>query len=151
MFISRPPYELKIPAGLQEPGDRYWRLFELFAPVPWFLATLRFEDDGTMQQRSFSVCWETDVIEMLTATPGATAIWLQLVRPPVRNADAWSLHTITRVWRLREPERNDERPYVVLEDRDGTCLCPLSGTSLPDELEGRELVVDLTRPAEAPA
>jgi len=144
MFVARAPYQLVVPPGLAQPGEQYWRLFELPSSLPWFLATVRFNDDEVTFQRTFCLCWESDVVEMLTAVPGATAVSLQLVQPPFGGTQGWSIRSIARLWRLRKANKHDERPYFVLEGTDGACLCPMSGASLEADLEEREVIVDLT-------
>jgi hypothetical protein len=143
MFLSRLPYELNIPAPLKDPGEQLWRLFELAVHVPWFLATLRFTEDGISFQRTFCICWETDVVEVMTATPSATPVALQVVRPSRNSDGVWSVRNIVRIWRLRDSGSNDERSHFALEDDSGACICARGESSRKPDFDGRDVVLDL--------
>jgi hypothetical protein len=144
MFLSRLPYELDLPAPLKDPGEQLWRLFELAVHLPWFLATLRFTEDGISFQRTFCICWETDVVEVMTATPSATPVALQVLQPSRSSDGLWSVRNIVRVWRLRDSASNDERSHFALEDDDGACVCQLSGSTTKPDFEDRDVVLDLS-------
>jgi hypothetical protein len=89
MFLTCPSYQLVLPTALAEPGVQFWRLVELQVQLPWFVASMLHKEEDVTFQRTFCLCWETDVINLLVSTPGAncsTALrrGFCLVDPPHR-------------------------------------------------------------------
>jgi len=144
MFLTNPSYQLVLPPALAEPGEQVWRLVELQLQLPWFLVTMLHTEEDVTFRRTFFLCWETDLIELLVSTAATRPVALQMVQPPSDGVSGWSTRSITRVWRLRDAERDDERPFVVFEGAEGACLCPGSGDTLGADFEGREVLLDLS-------
>src|SRR5262245_1971751 len=112
MFLTSPSYQLVLPAALAEPGEQVWRLVELQLQLPWFLVTMLHTEEDVTFRRTFFLCWETDLIDLLAATPTTRPVSLQMVQPPPKGTHGWSTRSIARVWRLRDAERDDQRPFV---------------------------------------
>jgi hypothetical protein len=142
MFVSRPPYEFPVPDQLRGPDERYWRALAMPTNLPWYIATLESLVRGKTYVNSMCFCWETDLLDAVRGAPATVLVSLQMVRPPRAKEPAWSMRPIARIWRLIDGARSDD-PYLVFEDVDGVCLCPLSGAELACDLSEREVAAEV--------
>ncbi|MGY4829156.1 hypothetical protein ACVNIS_11305 [Sphaerotilaceae bacterium SBD11-9] len=97
-------------------GERYFRSMELSVRLPWFLVTLqiRYEEDEVLH----SVCcsWESDLVELLSATSNQRVVTVQQLMPSAQREGAWDLRDIVRVSQAKHPSG---RTVVVYQAADG--------------------------------
>jgi hypothetical protein len=144
MFVSRLSFEFPVPDSLRTHDERYWRMLAMPTNLPWYIATFRPPGGGALVQ-SMCFCWETDLLDVVQRVQVNDLRSLQMVRPTGPEQSGWSLSAIVRIWRLLESSSSD-RPFLVFEDEQRACLCPLSGAELVSDFGDREVAAELKGP-----
>jgi hypothetical protein len=141
MFASLSNFEFHIPAGLAEPGTRYWRAVELSLNASWFVATLRSTDEELGFRRTMLVSWDTDLIHIVENMIGGYLEALLFMIPPWRSAGGqWRAHRIEQIWRAYDSDRSDE-PLLVFTTSDGEQILGQLGEPPSGTVHGHELLV----------
>lgn len=102
MFVSRPPYELPIPAALMQGTTQHWRMVELALHEPWFLLSIEIcdaNDPELRATRTLCVAWERDLLDVLREVDSAQVQGLVCMRPAWLSTDGqWSSREVQEVW-----------------------------------------------------
>lgn len=148
MFVSLSDFEFPIPAGLAEPGSRYWRAVELSLNTSWFVATLCSTDEDHGFRRTMLVSWDTDLIHILESMVGGYLEALLMMGPPFRSADGrWRTHQIKEIWRAYDVDRDNE-PALVFKTSDGRNIHGQLAEPVSESLQCHELLIAVGRMAE---
>jgi transcriptional regulator with XRE-family HTH domain len=97
MFVSRPSYCIPLPPELTDPGERHWKVLEVFSRLPWFLTTVRSGEGDESFEMTFCFCWETDIIDMIAANLHTKVTSLQMLQPLATDKPGWSIRSIAKI------------------------------------------------------
>lgn len=141
MFVSLSDFEFPIPAGLAEPGSRYWRAVELSLNAPWFVATLCSSDEEQGFRKTILVAWDTDLVQILENMIGGYLENLLFMVPPWQSTDGrWRPNQIKEIWRAYDVNC-DNQPALIFKTSDGRQIQGQLGESVSSSMQGHELLV----------
>lgn len=114
MFITLPPFEFRMPAGLVDQDARRWRMMQLSLHVPWFLLSVEVIDPGSKVGRVQTLCfaWADDLMTYLPSVDPAIVKGLVCMAPGWTSANStWTSHDVREVW---QADSADGRYYTLL-------------------------------------
>lgn len=122
MFVTHPPYEFHVPAGLAPPNSSHWRLVEFHLQLPWFIVSVLRKDPFSEASRvqAYFIAWEKDLVSFLSEA-GASPVASVVCMAPKRQSSVgcWEAHEVTEVWAI---DAADEATYLELVGADGSVL-----------------------------
>lgn len=143
MFVSRPQYERALPAGLEHPAARQWRIVELALNAPWFLLSLEVVDDEepTLSVlQTLCIASDQDLLGLLRGVDLARVRGIVCMLPAWHSSTGqWCSRDVREVWQFT----SDTGRQILFVDQTGQHfdLGVGSDDSVPTN---RELVVRLS-------
>ena len=140
MFVSRPQFELALPAGLEHPAARQWRLVELALNAPWFLLSLEVIDDeepvlGVLQ--TLCVASDQDLLGLLSGVDPARVRGIVCMLPAwLSSTGQWCSREVREIWQCS----SNVGRRILLVDQAGQHFDHGMGSDIPVPAT-RELVV----------
>ncbi|WP_157275610.1 hypothetical protein [Pelomonas sp. Root1444] len=119
MFVSRPHYERALPAGLEHPAARQWRIVELALNAPWFLLSLEVVDDeepalGVLQ--TLCIASDQDLLSLLSGVDPARVRGVVCMLPAwLSSTGQWCSRDVREVWQCA----SDTGRWILLVDKAG--------------------------------
>lgn len=101
MFITHPPFELRVPKGIAVPEARYWRMIEVNLHIPWFILAIRSVDPGSGLGfvRTYFFAWDQDLLDFLPSVDTASIRSLLCMVPGWKTKSAcWTAHGVHELW-----------------------------------------------------
>lgn len=102
MFLSLPQYEFQMPAGLNVPGGKHWRVVEMPLHAPWYLLTVEQVDTGNLDwaiSHTLCIAWETDLADAIKSIEASRIRGLVAMIPAWASPTGqWSSRQINEVW-----------------------------------------------------
>jgi hypothetical protein len=137
MFVTSPAFELQVPRGLAQPGQRFWRSVGFSLNVPWFIVSVEYRDEN--EEACFCqdmlMSSDADVAEVLEGDVGDTVVGLQYVEPPSYSpTGGWRMRSVRKVWRAAKPSDLPSAP-LVFEDEFGRFASGLDDVDLEHLVE----------------
>jgi hypothetical protein len=96
-------------------GSTVWTSMEIALHWPWFIATVRRDDDEP--RRTFALGRATDLLLIAEQAPLGRLVSLQLLLPPLTACGVWRTVPLVRIERCHEP--SGAAPYPVVTTPDG--------------------------------
>jgi hypothetical protein len=119
MFVSRPQYERALPAGLEHPAARQWRVVELALNAPWFLLLLEVVDDeepALSVLQTLCVASDQDLLGLLSGVEPARVRGIVCMLPAWHSSTGqWCSREVREVWQCS----SDSGRRIVLVDKAG--------------------------------
>lgn len=140
MFVSRPQYERALPAGLEHPAARQWRIVELALNAPWFLLSLEVVDDvepALSVLQTLCVASDQDLLGLLSSIDPAHVRGIVCMLPAWHSSiGQWCSREVLEVWQCT----SDSGRQMLLVDKAGQYIDLGTGSdnSVP---ANRQLVV----------
>jgi len=143
MFISHPENEFSTSLHLTAQGCKSWRALELSNRLPWFIATIQWQEEGFKFERTVLVSWGIDLVELIEGPPACQVIGLQYMEPPSRfNAGQWRSLPIRSIWRSQDPDGDGTVSFIFStaagEEFSGTGRHPA-----PSTMSSRQLIAHM--------
>ncbi|PTT92573.1 hypothetical protein DBR42_01670 [Pelomonas sp. HMWF004] len=139
MFVSRPQYERALPAGLEHPAARQWRIVELALNAPWFLLSLKVVDDqepALSVLQTLCIASDQDLVGLLTGVDPARVGGVVCMLPPWHSPTGqWCSREVWEVWQCH----SDAGHRITFVDKAGQPFDPGLGSE-STVLAARELV-----------
>lgn len=146
MFVTSQAFEMRVPLGLAEPGQRFWRSVAFTLNLPWLIVSI--EHHAKKDNESFCedmlLASDDDLADLLDSDARDSVVSVQYVEPPgYSETQNWRMRNVTKIWRAA-PTVGSPVPALVFEDDSGRFVSPLSDADVDSVVE---LMCELPRPS----
>jgi hypothetical protein len=145
LFVTSPVFEFKMPLGLAQPGQRFWRSVACSLNVPWLIVSVAYRDENEDESfcQDMLMASDDDLAELLDSDARDSVVGVQYVEPPnFSETQNWRMRNVTKIWRAAKTFES-RLPALVFEDKSGRFVGPLSDAQVDRVVD---LLCELPRP-----
>jgi hypothetical protein len=132
VFVTSPVFELHVPRGLGQPGQRFWRSVGFSLNVPWFIVSVSYddEDENASVVQEMLMASDADLQEILGGDAADSVVGVQFVEPPAfSKTGTWRMRSVKKIWRAAK-QSGSPGSALVFEDEHGRFAGPLDDADL---------------------